>query len=207
MLDIALIREKTDWVKEQIQKLNDENALARIDTIVALDEKRRDIRTRTETAQASRNKLNKAMGKLRGNKKMDEADKATRAIQATTAIEADNYDDASTLMDGTADITPLAEYDLKSAFDNLITELKRVGSKIDEGFQDIKTIETELEENMLWIPNLPHKSVPVFDSEDHNIAHESQGTFREFDFEPKPHWDLGPDLDIIDFEQIGRAHV
>ena len=68
---------RPDWVKEQIQKLNDENVLARIDKIVELDEKRREIRTRTETAQASRNKLNKAMGKLRGNKKMDEAEKDT----------------------------------------------------------------------------------------------------------------------------------
>jgi len=201
MLDIALIREKSEWVKQQIQKLNDETALARIDKIVELDEKRREIRTYTETAQASRNKLNKAMGKLRGNKKMDDAEKATRAFQATAAIDADDYEMASEIMDGTAKITPLENYDSKQAFDDLITALKGAGVKIDEGFEQIKAIEAELEENMLWIPNLPHESVPVFDSEDHNIAHEPQGTFREFDFEPKPHWDLGPDLDIIDFER------
>lgn len=201
MLDIALIREKPDWVKAQITKLNDEKALPRIDKIVELDEKRREIRTRTEIAQASRNKLNKAMGKLRGNKQMGEAEKATRAIQATAAIEADHYDQASGIMDGTEKVDPYNEYDFKAAFDNLIVELKGIGTKVDVAFEEIKGIEAELEENMLWIPNLPHESVPVFDSEEHNVAHEPQGTFREFDFEPKPHWDIGPDLDIIDFER------
>jgi seryl-tRNA synthetase len=201
MLDIALIREKPEWVKEQLAKLNDEAAVARIDKIVELDEKRRDIRTRTEGAQASRNKLNKAMGKLRGNKQMDEAEKATRAQQATVALVADDYDQASQLMDGSLAVEPLGEYDVKAAFDGLIAELKNMGTKIDAGFNEAKEIEAELTENMYWVPNMPHESVPVFDSEEHNIAHEPVGTFREFDFEPKPHWDLGPELDIIDFER------
>lgn len=201
MLDISLIREKPEWVKEQMRKLNDETALARIDKIVELDEKRREIRTRTESAQAERNKLNKAMGKLRGNKKMDEAEKATRAIQATAAMNADDYATASALMDGTAEVTAYEEFDTKTAFDDLIVELKAVGTKIDSGFDKVKLIEAELEEHMLWIPNMPHDSVPVFDNEEHNIAHEPVGTFREFDFEPKPHWDIGPELDIIDFER------
>lgn len=201
MLDIALIREKPDWVKQQIKKLNDDNALPRIDKIVTLDVQRRNIRTETETAQASRNKLNKAMGKLRGNKNMDDAEKATRAIQATAAIEADNYDHASDIMSGAVKVDPYEKYNSKEAFDNLIAELKGMGTKIDARFEEIKGIEAELEEHMLWIPNLPHETVPVFDDEEHNVAHEPQGTFREFDFEPKPHWDLGPELDIIDFER------
>jgi seryl-tRNA synthetase len=201
MLDIALIREKPEWVKEQLAKLSDEAVVARIDKIVELDEKRRDIRTRTEGAQASRNKLNKAMGKLRGNKQMDEAEKATRAQQATVALVADDYDQASQLMDGSLAVEPLGEYDVKAAFDGLIAELKNMGTKIDAGFNEAKEIEAELTENMYWVPNMPHESVPVFDSEEHNIAHEPVGTFREFDFEPKPHWDLGPELDIIDFER------
>ena len=76
MLDIALIRNKPDWVKEQIRKLNDESALARIDAILALDAQRRETRTRIETAQAARNKLNRAMGKLRGNKGMADVEKS-----------------------------------------------------------------------------------------------------------------------------------
>ena len=100
MLDIALIREKPDWVKEQIAKLYDEAALARIDKILALDARRREIRTRTETAQAARNTLNRAMGKLRGNKTMDDGEKAARAHAAAGALRRQDFDAASALMEG-----------------------------------------------------------------------------------------------------------
>ena len=88
MLDIALIRSKPDWVKEEIAKLHDAGALERIDSIVALDAQRRETRTRVETAQAARNRLNRAMGKLRGNKNMSDAEKANRAGMAAAALTA-----------------------------------------------------------------------------------------------------------------------
>ncbi len=201
MLDIALIREKTDWVKEQIVKLNDEAALNRIDGIVELDAQRREMRTRIETAQAARNKLNRAMGKLRGDKKMSDREKATRAKAAGAAIGASDFDRASGLMDGTVAVATKGEQDVKASFDELIRELRLMGDEIAAGFDRIESIEADLRENMLWLPNLPHSSVPVFDSEEHNIAHSPCGNFREFDFEPKPHWELGPALGIIDFER------
>ena len=201
MLDIALIRNKPDWVKEQIRKLNDESALARIDAILALDAQRRETRTRIETAQAARNKLNRAMGKLRGNKGMADVEKANRAQAAATALGARDFDLASQLMDGSLDAAHAGDVMLKTAFDELIRALRNMGDEVDEGFGRIEAIESELSENMLWIPNLPHSSVPVADSEDHNVAHQPCGSFHEFEFEPKPHWELGPELDIIDFER------
>lgn len=68
MLDINLIREKPEWVKEQIAKLNDAPALARIDIILDLDKQRRALLSESEAIQAARNKLNKGVGKLRGDK-------------------------------------------------------------------------------------------------------------------------------------------
>ncbi len=201
MLDIALIRQKPDWVKQQIAKLDDETALARIDKILELDVQRRQIRTQTETAQAARNKLNRAMGKLRSHKRMTEAEKAARAAAAAAALKQADYEAASAWMDGSKDAAPLDDCDLNAAFAGLIGELKNAGAKIDSGFAKIKAIEAELEENMLWIPNLPHHDVPVFASEADNIPHPPQGNFREFEFEPKPHWEIGPELDIIDFER------
>ena len=201
MLDIALIRNKPDWVKEQIRKLNDESALARIDAILALDAQRRETRTLIETAQAARNKLNRAMGKLRGNKDMADVEKANRAQAAVAALGARDFDLASQLMDGSADAAHAGDVMLKTAFDELIRALRNMGDEVDEGFGRIEAIESELSENMLWIPNLPHSSVPVADSEDHNVAHQPCGSFHEFEFEPKPHWELGPELDIIDFER------
>ena len=201
MLDIALIREKPDWVKEQIAKLYDEAALARIDKILALDARRREIRTRTETAQAARNTLNRAMGKLRGNKTMDDGEKAARAHAAAGALQRQDFDAASALMEGSALVTREEHLETRSAFDDLISELKQIGSKIDDDFAEAKAIESDLEDNMLWIPNLPHHSVPLFESEESNIALSPKGVFREFEFEPKPHWDLGPALGTIDFER------
>ncbi len=201
MLDIALIRSKPDWVKEQINKLGDDAALARIDDILKLDAQRRAIRTRIETAQAARNKLNRAMGKLRGNKSMLEGEKTARAQAASAAIGVEDYDRASAIMDASDNVIPADQADQKGAFDELIRELRIMGDEIDNGFDHAARIEAALREHMLWIPNLPHESVPVFDSEDDNVAHPPHGSFREYDFEPKAHWDLGPALGIIDFER------
>lgn len=201
MLDIALIREKPDWVKEQIVKLYDETAVARINKILELDARRREIRTRTETAQAARNSLNRAMGKLRGNKAMADGEKAARAHAAAEALQRQDFEAARALMEGSAPVNANDNLQAGAAFDGLIAQLKQIGGEIDAGFATAKDIESELADNMLWIPNLPHHSVPVHESEENNVAHSPRGEFREFDFEPKPHWELGPALGIIDFER------
>jgi seryl-tRNA synthetase len=54
---------------------------------------------------------------------------------------------------------------------------------------------------MLWIPNLPHESVPVADGEEGNVPHPPVGLMQEFDFAPKAHWELGAQLGIIDIER------
>lgn len=201
MLDIALIRNKPDWVKDQIGKLYDDAALARVDKILELDAQRRALRTKTETAQAARNTLNRSMGRLRGNKAMDDGEKAARAHAAAGALTRQDFDAASAIMDGSVPVKSADSLQSASAFKDLIAALKQIGAKIDDGFARAKAIESELEDNMLFIPNLPHHSVPVHESEEGNAAHPPKGEFREFDFEPKPHWELGPALGIIDFER------
>ena len=201
MLDIALIREKPDWVKEQLAKLFDDEAPARIDKTRELDELRREIRTRIETAQGARNRLNRAMGKLRGNRQMDDSVKAGLALAATAALKRHDTDAALAFLQGESAPDAVDEGGFQSAFDGLIAALRALGQGIDDGFAEAKAIETELEELMLWIPNLPHCSVPVFESEEENVAGVPVGEFREFDFDPKPHWELGPELGIIDFER------
>jgi seryl-tRNA synthetase len=54
---------------------------------------------------------------------------------------------------------------------------------------------------ILELRNLPHDSVPVGPDEDHNVVLQTIGTPRQFDFAPKPHWELGESLGIIDFER------
>ncbi len=81
-------------------------------------------------------------------------------------------------------------------------ETREIGDKISTFDEELREVETRLNENLLWVPNLPHESVPVGPDEEHNTFHEPQGAPEpQFDFEPKPHWDLGPELNIIDFER------
>lgn len=199
MLDIALIREKPDWVKQQIEKLNDAAALSRIDTIFALDQQRRQLLTESEALQAHRNRLNKSVGQLRGNKKLDDTVKGQIAQQAAAAVLQGDYDGATALIEtGTpsGNAAPGAD-----AFDQLANALREMGERVNGLNQQIDQVDADLRENMLWLPNLPHESVPVFDSEEHNIPSLPEGDFYEFDFQPKPHWELGTGLDIIDFER------
>lgn len=203
MLAIELIREKPEWVKEQIQKLGDESAIERIDKIVALDIKRREQRTETETTQGKRNSLNKLNGRLRGNKNLNDGQKATIAISAATAIKEGDYDKAISILEAQGEIAELddASKGAKTEFDSLIAGLRELGSRVDKGFEAIKQVEAELEEHMLWLPNLPHSTVPVAESDEENVPHTPVGEIPEFDFEPKAHWDLGPELGMIDFER------
>ncbi|HRF98552.1 MAG TPA: hypothetical protein PLZ51_25265, partial [Aggregatilineales bacterium] len=92
MLDIALIREKPDWVKEQLGKLYDPPALVRVDAVIDIDKLRRELLIQSERLQAGRNKINKASGMLRGDKKLTDADKIARALGAVAFIKNEDID-------------------------------------------------------------------------------------------------------------------
>ena len=70
--------------------------------------------------------------------------------------------------------------------------------------KQLKEKEELLQEVALFIPNLPHDSVPVGKSPENNVEVRKWGTVRRFDFEPKPHWELGEALGILDFERAAR---
>jgi seryl-tRNA synthetase len=82
-----------------------------------------------------------------------------------------------------------------------IAEMRSVSDQIKALDGQIRTVDEGLREVMLWVPNLPHASVPVGPDEEHNVILRQEGALREFKFEPVPHWDLGPELGIIDFER------
>ena len=86
----------------------------------------------------------------------------------------------------------------------LIEEMGGVNDSI-KGFKtELREVETNLEELMYQVPNLPHTSVPVGEDESENKIVREEGkpkTEAEFGFAPRPHWDLGPQLGIIDFER------
>jgi seryl-tRNA synthetase len=86
----------------------------------------------------------------------------------------------------------------------LIAEMKQVGTEIQEMDEKAKQYDEQLQELLRTIPNMPHASVPVGRGAEENQEVRRWGTPREFDFEPKAHWDLGPALGILDFERARK---
>jgi seryl-tRNA synthetase len=68
----------------------------------------------------------------------------------------------------------------------------------------LEKIDTERTDLLLRVPNLPHASVPVGKSAEDNVVVRTHGTPPVLDFTPKPHWDLGAALGILDFERAAR---
>jgi len=68
----------------------------------------------------------------------------------------------------------------------------------------LEAIESKRKDILLRVPNLPHASVPVGRSADDNVVVRTHGTPPTLDFTPKPHWDLGTALGILDFERAAR---
>jgi len=89
----------------------------------------------------------------------------------------------------------------KGERDRRIAEMRQVGDRIGEIEDRLRRVESDLDAAMLVVPNLPHESVPVGPDDSHNVVVRSEGEIPEYDFEPAPHWDLGPELGIIDFER------
>ncbi|MBO1628418.1 serine--tRNA ligase [Bacillus cereus] len=87
----------------------------------------------------------------------------------------------------------------------LILEMREVGEKVKDFDNELRTVEEDLERLMLSIPNIPHESAPIGDTEDDNVVARTWGEVKEFNFEPKPHWDLATDLGILDFERAAKV--
>jgi seryl-tRNA synthetase len=85
-----------------------------------------------------------------------------------------------------------------------IEESRRVGEEIRALEAELRAAETELGELALRFPNLPHPSVPTGASADDNVEVRRWGEPRVFAFEPRPHWELGEILGILDFERGAR---
>ena len=152
MLDIRLIRERTDFVKEELAKTGFEGAA--IDAILAADTRRRALIHEVESLRAHRAEVSRTIGKQ---------DPAAR--------------------------------------EQLVTEMRAVGDRIAALEQDLAQAEADLHRQMLEVPNLPDPSVPVGADDRANTVLRTEGTPRELDFPPRPHWELGPELGILDFER------
>ncbi|MEN6348104.1 MAG: serine--tRNA ligase [Syntrophomonas sp.] len=88
--------------------------------------------------------------------------------------------------------------------DTLMEKVRQTGQEIKDLDERLKNVEPELEKILLGIPNLPHETVPVGKDESSNVEVRRWGQPGDFDFEPQAHWDIGPNLDILDFERAAK---
>ena len=86
----------------------------------------------------------------------------------------------------------------------LIEESRKVGEEISGHEKELREIEERLNSLLLRLPNLPHESVPVGSSAEENVVVRVVGEPPVFDFEPLPHWDIGKNLGILDFERAAK---
>ncbi|MGE5654217.1 MAG: serine--tRNA ligase [Bacillota bacterium] len=88
--------------------------------------------------------------------------------------------------------------------DDLIVEMRGVGDRIKAIDDQVREVETQSDALLLRIPNLPHDSVTVGKDDTENVPIRYWGEPHKFDFAAKAHWDLGTDLDVLDFERGGK---
>lgn len=152
MLDIRLIREKTDFVKSELRKVGFDSES--IDAVLAADRLRRSLIQRVETLRAERTEASKAIGRLAP------AEREAR-----------------------------------------VTEMRAVGDEIGRLEGELAGADADFERLMLLVPNLPDPEVPLGNDDSENVVVRTEGEPRRFDFEPRPHWDLGAELGILDFDR------
>ncbi len=88
---------------------------------------------------------------------------------------------------------------------NKIAAMQALSAEIKELDSRLNSIDQELQEILVTLPNLPHDSVPVGEDEEDNVEIRRWGQAPAFDFEPKAHWDLGENLGILDWERGGKV--
>ncbi|WP_138207512.1 serine--tRNA ligase [Haloimpatiens lingqiaonensis] len=90
-----------------------------------------------------------------------------------------------------------------------VTELKEHMKGLSEKIKDLDVELGEVDEkinyNMLRIPNIPNSEVPEGDTDEDNVEIRKWGEPTNFEFETKAHWDIGTDLDLLDFERAGKV--
>ncbi|HYM95166.1 MAG TPA: serine--tRNA ligase [Chitinophagaceae bacterium] len=156
MLQLQVIRQNPQWVKERLAVKNFKE-LNLVDEIIALDEKVRELKSKSETAQAEMNAASKEIGQLISKGQKEEAEQKKQNVLLQ-----------------------------KNYIQNLSGQL------------DIE--EKRIHEELVKLPNLPHKSVPSGKTPADNVVVKEGGTKPQLPAGSVPHWDLAKKYDLIDFE-------
>lgn len=158
MLDIKMIRQNTDEIKERLATRGVK--AEKIDALLEKDKRRRELLVETEGLKQKRNEVSAEIANAKRNKQ-----------DATDAIK----------------------------------EMREVGVKIKSLDEELEEVEATVKDMASRLPNLPNPTIPVGPDESANVELRKVGTPREFDFEPKAHWDIGEDLGILDFDRGAKV--
>jgi len=153
MLDLRLIREKPELIRQGLERRGEAASLGEI---LRLDERHRQLLHRVETLRAQHKQRSKQ----------------------------------------------LAGVEQKPS--SLILEMRQLGEQIDSLEVEIGEVKAELEGRLLYLPNIPHTTVPVGRDERDNVVVRTWGEPRDFSFKPLAHWELGEKLGSIDFQRGGK---
>lgn len=93
----------------------------------------------------------------------------------------------------------------KENADDAIARMRQVGDEIKALDEELREVEEKFNHMMMRIPNIPHDSVPIGDTEDDNVTHRTWGETPTFSYEPKAHWDIVTDLKLVDFERAAKV--
>ena len=155
MLDIKMIRQNTDEIKERLATRGVKAET--IDALLEKDKRRRELLVETEGLKQKRNEVSAEIANAKRNKQ-----------DATDAIK----------------------------------EMREVGAKIKSLDEELEEVEATVKDMASRLPNLPNPTIP---DESANVELRKVGTPREFNFEPKAHWDIGEDLGILDFDRGAKV--
>ncbi|ABG85780.1 serine--tRNA ligase [Clostridium perfringens] len=86
----------------------------------------------------------------------------------------------------------------------VMAEMREIGDKIKADDAKVAELNDKINYIMLRIPNIPNPAVPEGETDEDNVEIKRWGEPTKFNFEPKAHWDLGTDLDLLDFERGGK---
>src|SRR5258708_27943886 len=102
------------------------------------------------------------------------------------------------------DIAGIKKADPKADVSAKQAESRAIGDNIKKSEEDMKTLEKNLVALLQWVPNMVHESVPVGEDAKANRAEKTWGEKKKFDFKPRPHWEIGKDLGILDEERAAK---
>ena len=88
---------------------------------------------------------------------------------------------------------------------SMLPRMRELADAVKRLMADADAMRAQLDDLLLQVPNVFHESVPIGETSEDNVAVREWGTRQAFDFEPRPHYEIGEALDIMDFERAARV--